>query len=186
MSSSMRPHRQQPTRLLRPRDSPSKNTGVCCHFLLQCTMQAKSLQSCPTLCDPMNSSPPGSSVHRILQARTLERVAIFFSSRAHDYPANSPWARPSGSSLTPHPCDNCLQPLLQVTCCKAASAVPVSSRPLSCGGARCCGGVSCRVSPHPEGSWGPRGGDGEAGGLVEPTLSLSRCVHSTAPTPLGV
>ena len=42
-------------------------------------MHAKSLQSCPTLCDPMDSSPPGSSVHGILQARILEWVAISFS-----------------------------------------------------------------------------------------------------------
>ena len=40
---------------------------------------AKSLQSCPTLCNPMDSSPPGSPVHRILQARILEWVAISFS-----------------------------------------------------------------------------------------------------------
>jgi len=40
---------------------------------------AKSLQSCPTLCDPMDGSPPGSPIPRILQARTLERVAISFS-----------------------------------------------------------------------------------------------------------
>ena len=40
---------------------------------------AKSLQSCPTLCDPIDSSPPGSSVPGILQARTLECVAISFS-----------------------------------------------------------------------------------------------------------
>ena len=40
---------------------------------------AKSLQSCPTLCDPIDSSPPGSSVPGILQARTLEWVAISFS-----------------------------------------------------------------------------------------------------------
>ena len=40
---------------------------------------AKSLQSCPTLCDPINSSPPGSAVPGILQARTLEWVAISFS-----------------------------------------------------------------------------------------------------------
>ena len=39
----------------------------------------KSLQSCLTLCDPMDISPPGSPVHRILQARILEWVAIFFS-----------------------------------------------------------------------------------------------------------
>ena len=44
------------------------------------TAAAKSLQSCPTLCDPIDSSPPGSSVPGILQARTLECVAISFSS----------------------------------------------------------------------------------------------------------
>ena len=41
---------------------------------------AKSLQSCPTLCDPSDSSPPGSPIPGILQARTLEWVAISFSS----------------------------------------------------------------------------------------------------------
>ena len=40
---------------------------------------AKSLQSCPTLCDPINGSPPGSAIPGILQARTLEWVAISFS-----------------------------------------------------------------------------------------------------------
>ena len=40
---------------------------------------AKSLQSCPTLCDPTDGSPPGSPVSGILQARTLEWVAISFS-----------------------------------------------------------------------------------------------------------
>ena len=40
---------------------------------------AKSLQSCPTLCDPTDSSPPGSTILGILQARTLEWVAISFS-----------------------------------------------------------------------------------------------------------
>ena len=62
----MQPHRQQPTRLLSPWDSPGKNTGVGCHFLLQC-MKVKSesevAQSCPTLRDPMDCSPAGSSVH---------------------------------------------------------------------------------------------------------------------------
>ena len=82
MSDSMQPHRWQPTRLLHPWDSPGKNTGVGCHFLVQCThvcMHAKSLQLCLTLCDPMDSSPPGSSIHRILQARILEWAAISFS-----------------------------------------------------------------------------------------------------------
>ena len=75
---TLRLHRRQPTRLLCPWDSPGKNTGVSCHFLLQ-GMHAKSLQSYPTLCDPVGSNPPGSSVHRILQARILEWVAISFS-----------------------------------------------------------------------------------------------------------
>ena len=82
MSDSVRPHRRQPTRLPRPWDSPGKNTGVGCHFLLRC-MKVKSesevAQSCPTLSDPMNCSLPGSSVHGIFQARVLEWGAITFS-----------------------------------------------------------------------------------------------------------
>ena len=82
MSNSVQPHRQQPTRLPRPWDSPSKNTGVGCHFLLQC-MKVKSesevTQSCPTLRDPMVCSLPGSSIHGIFQARVLEWGAIAFS-----------------------------------------------------------------------------------------------------------
>ena len=66
----------------RPWDSPGKNTGVGCHFLLQC-MKVKSerevTQSCPTLRDPMDCSPPGSSIHGIFQARVLEWGAIAFS-----------------------------------------------------------------------------------------------------------
>ena len=76
------PHRRQPTRLPRPWDSLGKNTGVGCHFLLQC-MKVKSesevAQSYPTLSDAMDCSPPGSSVHEIFQARVLEWVAIAFS-----------------------------------------------------------------------------------------------------------
>ena len=82
MSDSVRPHRRQPTSLPRPWDSPGKNTGVGCHFLLQC-MKVKSesevSQSCPTLSDPMDCSLPGSSIHGIFQARVLEWVAIAFS-----------------------------------------------------------------------------------------------------------
>ena len=79
MSDSVWPHRQQPTRLSRPWDSPGKNTGVGCHFLLPC-MKVKSesevAQSCPTLSDPVDCSVPGSSVHGIFQARVLEWGAI--------------------------------------------------------------------------------------------------------------
>ena len=82
VSDSVRPHRRQPTRLPRPWDSPGKNTGVGCHFLLQC-MKVKSesevAQLCPTLSDPMNCSPPGSSVHGIFQVIVLEWGAIAFS-----------------------------------------------------------------------------------------------------------
>ena len=82
MSNSVQPHRRQPTRLPCPWDSPGKNTGVGCHFLLQC-MKVKSesevSQSYPTLSDPMDCSLPGSSIHGIFQARVLEWGAIAFS-----------------------------------------------------------------------------------------------------------
>ena len=79
---TLRPHRRQPTRLLCPWDSPGKNPGVGCHFLLQC-MKVKSerevAQSCPTLSDPVDYSLPGSSTHATFQARVLEWGAIAFS-----------------------------------------------------------------------------------------------------------
>ena len=82
MSDSVRPHRWQPTRLPRPWVSPGKNTGVSCHFLLQCVKvksESEVTQSCLTLPDPMDCSLPGSSVHGIFQARVLEWGAIAFS-----------------------------------------------------------------------------------------------------------
>ena len=66
----------------RPWDSPGKNTGVGCHFLLQCMKvkrESEDAQSCPTLSDPMDCSLPGSSAHGIFQARVLEWGAIAFS-----------------------------------------------------------------------------------------------------------
>ena len=88
MSDSVRPHRQQPTRLPRPWDSPGKNTGVGCHFPLQC-MKVKSesevAQSCPTLSDPMDCGLPGSSVHGIFQATVLELGATAFSENPKDF-----------------------------------------------------------------------------------------------------
>ena len=96
----MRPHRRQPTRLLCPWDSPGKNTGVGCHFLLHC-MKVKSesevAQSWPTLSDPMDWSLPGSSIHGIFQARVLEWGAIAFS---------SPWSyvMPTLLVFRAHPC----------------------------------------------------------------------------------
>ena len=92
MSDSVQPHRRQPTRLPCPRDSQGKNTGVGCHFLLQC-IRAKSesevAQLCPTLSDPMDCSLPGSSVRGIFQARVLEWGAI------------SPDYLPSGQTVLP-------------------------------------------------------------------------------------
>ena len=79
MSNSVRPHRRQPTRLPRPWDSPGKNTGVGCHFLLQCMkvkIESEVARSCPTLSDPMDCSLPGCSIHGIFQARVLEWGAI--------------------------------------------------------------------------------------------------------------
>ena len=75
VSDSVWPQRQQPTRLPRPWDSPGKNTGVACHFLLQCVKvksESEVAQSCLTFCNPMDCSSPGSSIPGILQARVLE------------------------------------------------------------------------------------------------------------------
>ena len=79
VSDSVRPHRRQPTRLPHPWDSLGKNTGVGCHFLLQC-MKMKSesevTQLCPTLSDPMDCSLPGSSVHGIFRQEYWSGVPV--------------------------------------------------------------------------------------------------------------
>ena len=84
MSNSVGPHRWKPNRLLCPWESPGKNTGVGCHFLLQ-YMKVKNesevTQSCLTLSDPMDCSLPGPSVHGISQARVLEWGAIAVSDK---------------------------------------------------------------------------------------------------------
>ena len=84
VSDSLWPHGPWPGRLLCPRDSPGKNTVVGCHFLLQWQSMKWSecsevAQSCPTPCDPLDCSLPGSSVHGIFQARVLVWVAVSFS-----------------------------------------------------------------------------------------------------------
>ena len=88
VSDSVWPHRQQPTRFPRPWDSPGKNTGVGCHFLLQC-MKVKSesevAQPCSTLSDPMDCSLPGSSIQGNFQARTGQKwMAIHVKSEPMD------------------------------------------------------------------------------------------------------
>ena len=99
MSDSVQSQRQQPTRLPRPWDSPGKNIGVGCHFLLQC-MKVKSesevTQSCLTPSDPMDCSLPGSSIHGIFQARVLEWGAIAFSEVASsNFKKATEWTFPS-------------------------------------------------------------------------------------------
>ena len=96
----------RPTRLRRPWDSPGKNTGVGCHFLLQC-MKVKSesevAQLCLTLNDPMDCSPPGSSVHGIFQARVLEWGAIAFSVKGcYSLPTPSLWSTAFLTSVSPY------------------------------------------------------------------------------------
>jgi len=88
VSDSVRPHRRQPTRFPRPWDSPGKNTGVGCHFLLQCRKvksESQVAQSCPTLSHLMDCSLPGSSIHGIFQARVLEWGAVAFSPQLREY-----------------------------------------------------------------------------------------------------
>ena len=99
MSDSVRPQRRQPTRLPSPWDSPGKNTGVGCHFLLQC-MKVKSesevAQSCPTPSDPMDCSLPGSSIHGICLAPQLEET-----------PETPPSSRGEGPSFPTWPGYSC-------------------------------------------------------------------------------
>ena len=82
LSRFSRVHRRQPTRPRHPWDSLGKNTGVGCHFLLQCMKvknESEATQSCLTLSDPMDCSLPGSPIYGIFQARVLEWGAIAFS-----------------------------------------------------------------------------------------------------------
>ena len=89
---SLQPHGLQHARFPCPSPTPGACSNSCpsswwCHSVISssvipfscCLAAAKSLQSCPTLCDPVDGSPPGSPIPGILQARTLEWVAISFS-----------------------------------------------------------------------------------------------------------
>ena len=92
MSDSVRPRRRPPTRLLCPWDSPGKNTGMGCHFLLQC-MRVKNetevTQSCLTLSDSVDCSPPGSSVHGIFRATHSNILGLPGSSAGKESPCNA-------------------------------------------------------------------------------------------------
>ena len=96
---TVRPHRRQPARLPHPWDSPGKNTGVCCHFLLECMKvkgESEVAQSCPTLSDPMDCSLPGSSGHGIFQERVPEWGAIACSGVHSILLANYSFIQPLG------------------------------------------------------------------------------------------
>ena len=79
MSDSVRPHRRQPTRLLRPWDSPGKTLEWVAISPPMYKSESEVLHSCSTLSNPMDCSLPGSSTHGIFQARVLEWAAIAFS-----------------------------------------------------------------------------------------------------------
>ena len=131
MSDSARPHRRQPTRLPHPWDSPGKNTGVGCHFLLQCMKvksQSEVAQLCPTLSDPTDCSLPGSSIHGIFQAGVLEWGAIACPNGGQSgCPASAPSILP-GPPSTPESLSDCsLFPLEQ-----AAARTPMPGGSDSC------------------------------------------------------
>ena len=114
MSDSVRPHRRQPTRLPRPWDSPGKNTGVGCHFLLQCMKvkrESEVAQSCPTPSDPTDCSLPDSSVHGILQARVPEWVPCPSPSTGHSS------------------CNKCRQPIMAPHSSTLAWQIPWTEEP---------------------------------------------------------
>ena len=98
------------------------------------SMRVSAVQSCPTLCNSMNCSPPGSSVHGILQARTLEWVAIPFSKgRIKDtkflYSHYQCWASmPSNSSLNDQTAFPCKQKKIQVQKKKSIRKIVIGRR----------------------------------------------------------
>ena len=101
MSDSVRPH---------PWDSLCKNTGVGCHFLLQCIKvksESEVTQSGLTLCNPMDCSLPGSSAHGIFQARVLEWGAIAFSSKWRNPHSNPGSETPESNTIIIRCCNLC-------------------------------------------------------------------------------
>ena len=166
----MRPRRREPTRLPRPWDSPGKNTGVGCHFLLQCVKvksESEVAQSCPTLSDSMDCSPPGSSIRGIFQARVLASHTISAVAQVlptHNLiclislfkPFNGSLSRVAQSitfisaSLVAQSVKN--PPAMQQTACNAGDSVSRSGRshregnsnPLQC---------SCLGNPMDRGAW---------------------------------
>ena len=97
MSDSVRPHRWQPTRLPRPWNSPGKNTGVGCHFLLQCMkVQSESevAQSCPTLVTPWTAA------HQAPPSIAFSRQEYWSGERQISKAQSSRRYRPGGQNMT--------------------------------------------------------------------------------------
>ena len=131
MSDSVRPHGLQPTRLLRPWDSPGKNTGVVCHFLLQCMKvesESEVAQSCLTLSNPIDCSLPGSSIHGIFRATVLKWGAIASSQIVSQVSVNSIFIVFDSCCLCEIPCANSLRKMV-ITISRTAGA-PEKSVPL--------------------------------------------------------
>ena len=141
----MQPHRRQPTRLPRPWDSPGRNTGVGCHFPLQC-MKVKSesevAQLCPALHDPMDHSPPGSSVRGLFQARALEWAAIAFSTVLTGYMSMSADGLVGVSALAHWVCP--------LPYCPISYSLHLPSDSLTTAGPRLLPAQKCRTT---EGPW---------------------------------
>ena len=129
MSDSVWPQTWQPTRFLRPWDSPGKNSGVGSHFFLQyinVKSESEVAQSCLTPSDPMDYSPPDSSVHGIFQARVLEWVAIAFSGSDLRLPSVQFSRSVVSDSLRPHESQHARPP-----CPSPTHRVHSDSRPSS-------------------------------------------------------
>ena len=157
----MRPHRRQPTRLSRPWDSPGKNTGVGCHFLLQ-YMKVK-VKSCPTPSDPVDWSLPGSSIHGTFPARVLEWVATAFSVQLPTQLEPAALDAASAATTDSAPRQPSAVPL-------GADSLPEEGRPAPCPG----GSWSLRQL-HPLRRTQPPGGHASEVTCWEPSSLVQRC-----------
>ena len=134
MSNSVRSQRRQPTRVPCPWDSPGKNTGVGCHFLLQCMKsESEVAQSCPTLSDPMDCSLPGSSIHGIFQAtaaKLLQSCPTVQPHRRQPIKLCCPWDSPGKNAGMG--CHFLLQCMKVKSESEVAQSCPTPSEPMDC------------------------------------------------------
>ena len=133
MSDSVQSQRRQPTRLRHPLDSPGKNTGVGCHFLLQC-MKVKSesevAQLCPTLCDPIDCSTPGLPAAATAAAKSLQSCLTVQSQRRQPTRLSCLWDFPGKN--TGVGCHFLLQCIKVKSESEVALSCPTLSDPMDC------------------------------------------------------